>query len=347
MSRIRCIAACIAALALAIPIAVSAPAQAASPTAGLYGSQDPAYDGAFRQSLAIMGLTAAGVQPSPSAVKWLLSMQCADGSFQMFRADPAQPCSPVDLANFTGPDTNATAMAAEALRGVATPAATKAAGRAAAWLFATQNADGGWPYLRGGASDANSTGLVLAALRARSESERRAALSRGQRFLASVMAPCGTPDGGGLAYMPGSKVDGSASAQGYLGVTSALPVEAEDDLGANPRCARNLEQKLGSYLAGRIAAAGGALPSAMGGGADYTNTAFAVLGLSAAGIGRPSVAKAMSTLRANARSFAIKDGAAVPAAIGLLLLAAEATGANPVSFGGVDLVKALQGSERR
>ncbi|MGN6090450.1 MAG: hypothetical protein ACTHNT_14300, partial [Actinomycetales bacterium] len=36
-----------------------------SATAGLYGSSDPTYDGAYRQALALLGLHATGVTPSP------------------------------------------------------------------------------------------------------------------------------------------------------------------------------------------------------------------------------------------------------------------------------------------
>ena len=54
-----------------------------------------------------------------------------------------------------------------------------------------------------------------------------------------------------------------------------------------------------------------------------------------------------ATLAANARAFTTtKDGAADPAALGLLLMVSEATGKNPRAFGGINLVTALQGSQR-
>lgn len=345
MSRIRIAAALT--LAAALPLALAAPASAApSATAGLYGSQDPTYDGVFRQSLAILGLDAVGAPQSPTAVRWLLNAQCADGSFQEFRADLAKACDPVDPTAFTGPDTNATSAAAAALDAIGTSASKDAADRAIAWLLANQGADGGWSFSPGAPSDANSTGMVLSALRAHGHKRTSPQIQRGANYLSTLIAPCGTADGGGLSYQPGAKVDGSASAQGLLGLAGFLPVPNDPKLGANPTCAKGATQRVASFLASRLAAKG-ALTSAMGGGIDDTNTANAVLGLVAAGVGKPVVAKAMATLRSQAKTYAQKDGKPVPAAIGLLLMAAHATGANTKSFGGINLVNALAGSERK
>ena len=335
-----------ASIALALPISLALPAGAAtSPTVGMYGSQPATYDGVFRQSLAILGLQAAGVTPSASAVRWLLRAQCADGSFQPFRADPTAPCAPTDLESFSGPDTNGTAAAAAALHAIGTPTSMAAARRATMWLRGAQNADGGWGFLTGAPSDANSTGMVLSALKA--QGLRDASVSRGQRFLTTVLTPCGAPDGGGLAWQAGTKPGGSASAQGYLGITGFLPLRTPRPLASDPTCARNLQQKVGSYLARSISTGGGLLPDAFGAGPDYTNTVNAVLGFAAAGVAKPAVAQAMGALRASVRDYAVKDGAPVPAALGLLLLAAKATGADARDFGGVDLVQQLQRSERR
>lgn len=335
-----------ATLALALPVSLALPAHAApSATAGLYGTQDPTYDGVFRQSLAILGLDAAGVQPSKPAIRWLLNAQCADGSFQEFRANPSAPCDPVDPTNGTGPDTNATAAAAAALRAIGTPAASKAAARAITWLQAQQAADGGWPFFPGQAPDANSTGLVLAAMRDAKPGGRASAVVRGSAFLNGLAAPCDA--GGGLPYQAGAKVDPSASAQGLLGLTGFLPIRTPRPLGPDPTCGMSGIRKVSTYLVQSIRANGGLLPSAMGSGPDVTNTVNAVLGLTAAGIAKPTVAKAMGALRASVRDYALKDGAPVPAALGLLLLTAKATGADARDFGGVDLVRQLQRSERR
>ena len=342
----RALIALIALISLALPISVAVPAHAApSTTAGLYGAQDPTYDGVFRQSLAILGLTAVGVQPSRSAVRWLITAQCADGSFQEFRADPSAPCDPVDVENFTGPETNATAAAAAALRAIGTPAARNAASRAVTWLEAQQAAVGGWPFFPGQAPDANSTGLVLAAMRDAKPGGRASAVVRGSAFLNGLAASCEA--GGGLAYQPGAKVDPSASAQGLLGLTGFLPIRSPRPLGPDPTCGMSSIRKVSVYLVRAIRANGGLLPSAMGDGPDRTNTVNAVLGLTAAGIARPTVTKAMGALRATVRDFTVKDGAPVPAALGLLLLASAATGSDPRDFGGVDVVAQLQRSEQR
>lgn len=332
--------------ALALPLTLAVPAHAApSATAGLYGSQDPMYDGVFRQSLAILGLDAVGVRPSRAAVRWLIAAQCADGSFQEFRADPSAPCDPVDLENFTGPDTNATAAAAAALRAIGTAQATRAATRAISWLETQQAAVGGWPFFPGQAPDANSTGVVLAALRDAKPDGRASSIVRGSAFLNGLAASCDA--GGGLPYQPGAKVDPSASAQGLLGLTGFLPIRSPRPLGPDPTCGMSSIRKVSVYLVRAIRAGGGLLPSAVGTDPDTTNTVNAVLGLTAAGIAKPTVAKAMGALRATVREYAMKDGVPVPAALGLLLLASKATGADPRDFGGVDLVAQLQRSERR
>ena len=90
---------------------------AATPTnVGLYGSTDPTYDGVFRQSLAILGLHAAGKTPDPTAITWLLDQQCADGGFSSYNPAPAKGCPKYDPSAYTGGvDTNATSLALQAL----------------------------------------------------------------------------------------------------------------------------------------------------------------------------------------------------------------------------------------
>jgi LPXTG-motif cell wall-anchored protein len=70
--------------------------------------------------------------------------------------------------------------------------------------------------------------------------------------------------------------------------------------------------------------------------ADTGNTVDAVIALAAAGH-RQSAAGALEWLKGNAAPWA-KDN---PAALGTLILAAHATGTDPKSFGGTDLVSAL------
>lgn len=341
------------ALAAAVGIAPAATA-APSPTVGLYGASDPTYDGVWRQSMAVMGLAANGITPPAAAITWLLGQQCANGSFQQYRADLSVPCAAPDPVNYSGPDTNATAAALMALMALdddalnlpnrTMAAIVDAADRAGLWLARQQNADGGWPYFSGGASDANSTGLALSGILTQAPSRRIPAYTKAARFLSSVASPC--TDGGGFAYMAGSKVDGSATAQGVIGLVGPMPVSGPRPLAVGTPCGGTAQSKALSYLA-RTLSASGYLTSAMSPDQpDYANTSAGVLGLVAAGRGRAAVAKATSTLKSNARTFVTGDGTN-PTAAGLLLMVAEATGSKPTSFGGLDLVRTLNASLRK
>lgn len=141
--------------------------------AGLFGAAAATYDGVYRQSLALLGLVSAGVTPDPSAVAWLLDQQCdaptdAAGGWQAYRADTALPCDPPNPDWFTGPDTNSTAMALQALAALAPSTAnSQAADHALGFLADAQNPDGGFGYITGGPTDPNSTALVIQGLVAR------------------------------------------------------------------------------------------------------------------------------------------------------------------------------------
>jgi hypothetical protein len=215
-----------ASAALAVTAAIGltpflgSPAQAASPAnVGLYGSSDPTYDGVFRQSLAILGLHAAGKTPDPTAVSWLLDQQCADGGFSSYNPSPAKGCPKYDPAAFTGgTDTNATSLALQAL--LATGHSTEAA-KAAKVLRAAQEKDGGWPFIvGGGTSDPNSTGLVMSALAAAGDGID----GDGAAYLAGLQIGCGTSaqptdpgDRGGIA------TPYSNGAPDVLGTVQAVP----------------------------------------------------------------------------------------------------------------------------
>ena len=59
--------------------------------AGLFGVQDPTFDGAFRQGLALAALKAAGVAADQArltaGISWLKKQQCANGLWQSYRAE--------------------------------------------------------------------------------------------------------------------------------------------------------------------------------------------------------------------------------------------------------------------
>lgn len=328
------------------------PATAAPADAGLYGSEDPAGDGVWRQSAAITGLAANGITPPTIAITWLLRQQCADGSFQAYRADLSVPCPPSDPVGYTGPDTNQTAMALTALMAVDTsrltvPRATlttvvDAADRAAVWLRAQQNADGGWPYYPGGASDANSTGVALSALLTQAPSTDFPAYRRGAAFLATVAAPCSA--GGGLSYQSGLAVDSLATGQGLMGLVGAMPVSGPRTLKATAACRASTASKAAHWLSVQMNRSG-ALTSALDPGKPaYASTATAVIALVAGGSGGKAVTKGTSALRSAASTFIAQGGVT---AIGMLLQVAEATGSSATSFGGVDLVRSLSSTLRR
>ena len=191
---------------------------------GLYGSKDPTFDGATRQSLALMGLAGAGATDAPG-VQWLQTQQCPDKGWQAFRADTSAPCQPTDLTNFSGEDTNSSAVATEALvaQGASAPH-----GNPLDWLKGAQNADGGFGVLVGNATDANSTGLVTQAIVAGGESptQGRWLTSAGKTpdtALLALQVGCegAAVDRGAFAFQPDQsgalKPNGYATAQAVPG----------------------------------------------------------------------------------------------------------------------------------
>ena len=151
--------------------------------AGLFGTQDPTYDGAYRQGLALAALAAAGVTGTPAvqhAEAWLTGQQCTDGGWASYQ--PTLTCT-VDPANYLGPDTNSTAMA---VLGLAAQGAlgTVANGDPLGFLEAAQDADAGWGFephtaTTPDSSDPNSTALVVQALRALGQDPTGPAVTRG------------------------------------------------------------------------------------------------------------------------------------------------------------------------
>jgi hypothetical protein len=128
--------------------------------AGLFGAQSPDFDGAFRQSLAIVALRAVASVPA-DAVNWLGTQQCPDKGWQSYRSDTTAACAATDTATFAGEDTNSTAMAEQAFRALSV---SPPKGDPLDFLDAAQNTDGGFGFLKGTATDANSTGLALQAI---------------------------------------------------------------------------------------------------------------------------------------------------------------------------------------
>jgi hypothetical protein len=346
-----------AVLAATVVIGASAPAAAdSSPSpspstalpSGLYGTADPTYDGVWRQSLALLAQHTVGVRPAPKAVGWLLRQQCANGAFAPFRADAARACDAKAMV-----DTNNTAAAVQALTALGGHDA--AAGKAVDWLISVQNKDGGWGYVPGGASDTNSTSVVIGALAAAGEKPADVVKGGKSPFdaLLGLTLPCEGKDGGAFAFQPDKKgklvANADATAAGVLGALgTGLVVEAGKETGAASKPSKSSCTDAGKATPERAAAGGvsyltkslaakGHLALAGSGGPDFGNTADAVVALAAHGA-TAQAATSLDWLRENSADWAEQNG---PAAYAQLVFASHATGTNPRDFGGRDLVKQL------
>ncbi|MFI5469948.1 prenyltransferase/squalene oxidase repeat-containing protein [Streptomyces cacaoi] len=349
--NIRRSAAALAAATVVLGAAVPAVAATPSPTPsvaipdGLYGTTDPTYDGVWRQSLALLAQRTTGVTPADRAVAWLTGQQCATGAFAAFRADTAKACDAKLMV-----DTNSTAAAVQALAALGGHQAET--GKAVTWLKSVQNADGGWGYTPGGASDANSTSVVAGALAAAGQQPAQAKKAGKSPYdaLVELSVPCDKDGGGAFAYQPDKKgglaANADATAAGVLGalgkgfVTTAGKTSAASTCdSATAATPSGLARNGAAYLAGAVAD-NGYLKSALPGAEDqpdYGNTADAVVALAAQGA-TEQAAKPLAWLEQNSAAWAKQSG---PAAYAQLIFAAHATGADPRHFGGADLVAQL------
>jgi hypothetical protein len=342
-----------AVLAATAVIGAATPAVAASPSptpsvaipSGLYGSTDPTYDGVWRQSLALLAQDTVGVEPAGKAVDWLTGQQCADGAFAAFRADPAKTCD----AKLTV-DTNSTAAAVQAL--VALGGHEGEAKKAVTWLKSVQNTDGGWGYTPGGASDTNSTSVVIGALAA--AGEKPAEVVKGGKSpydaLVKLALPCDGAGAGAFAYQPDKKgklsANADATAAGVLGALgkglapgAGTKADAATCADAGSPTPQQAAANGAAYLT-KAVAKDGYLTSVLPGAEnqpDYGNTADAVVALAAQG-GAERARQSLKWLEQNAAAWAKQSG---PAAYAQLVFAAHATGTDPRAFGGTDLVAAL------
>ncbi|MEV0372002.1 prenyltransferase/squalene oxidase repeat-containing protein [Streptomyces sp. NPDC050636] len=350
-----------AVLGLATAPAAFADSPSPKPTAkklpdGLYGTKDPQYDGVWRQSLALLAQRTVGVRPAASAVDWLAGQQCADGSFGAFRADPATACDTKTMR-----DTNQTGAAVQAL--AALGGHDDAVKKAVTWLKSVQNDDGGWSSMPGSPSDANSTAVVIGALAATGEKPEAVTSKKGGKTpyegLLTFQLGCDAKEGerGAFAFQPQKGVlapnaDATAAAStGALGKGFAIePAGKKADAPVKPLSCKDGKNGTAepaqaadggaAYLVAQLDKNGQHLPSAMPGAEkqpDVGNTADAVLAL-AAGSHGAAAQKPLKWLEKNSADWAKQNG---PAAYAQLVLAAHATGTDPRSFGGTDLVAAL------
>ncbi|MGW6565045.1 prenyltransferase/squalene oxidase repeat-containing protein [Streptomyces sp. NPDC054975] len=344
------------------PVASAAPSPSATPAppipAGLYGKKDPTYDGVWRQSLAFIAQTTSGVQPADAAVDWLTKQQCANGAFASYRPDPAKPCDPATML-----DTNATAVAVQALTGVKGGSATpeplrKAAEAGASWLKGVQNKDGGWGYNPGSPSDANSTSIVVSALTALGQKPGEVKSAEGRTPYDALLAfalPCSSTEGAGaFAYQPDKDGKLLANADATAAATLAGLGKGVTAGGVEPQqtpvCTAEAKPTIhraalngASYLAAALAKTGHLNTPPMPGATDPTelpdhgNTADAVVALATAGATKEA-SGALTWLQQNSAAWAKESG---PAAYAQLILAAKAMRVDPTAFGSTDLLKEL------
>ncbi|MCQ4082123.1 hypothetical protein NGB36_16280 [Streptomyces sp. RB6PN25] len=357
--------------AAALTVTATAPAAASSSPspatsssdvpAALYGSSDPTYDGVWRQSTALLALRTAGVTPADEATAWLVDQQCANGAFPSYRASRTTPC---DAQN---EDVDSTALAVQAL--AALGGHTTAVRQAMDWLAEVQNTDGGWGYQPDQPSDANSTAVVIGALAAAGGDITQTTKGGKSPYNALLSFQLGctatASQRGAFAYRPDSSGHLAANAKatadaafaalgkGYVVTapqsnTDPKPMDCSATAGSataplNPALAADAAS---AYLATALSAGGEHLSSAQPGSdqqtPDYGTTTDAVIALAADG--HPVAAKkAYTWLTKNAGTWA-KDN---PAALGSLVLAARATGADPRDFAGADLVQQLENTGPR
>lgn len=331
------------------------PATALAADRGLYGSQDPTYDGVYRQSLAILGLVANDAAAGRSSKRWLLNQQCAKGAFQAYRANTAKPCGKSDPSTYTGPDSNSTAMAAMALRAQGSRPQAKDAVRA---LLRFRNSDGGFGYYIGNSSDANSTGLAMSALRPWGAQRYTDALSGGRSWLRKAQLRCTgrAAQRGLLSYQRSPKTANYlASAQGTLGLVTSLPAQTNTAAKSGSPLKCRDGAVVGKYNTSRAALDAlarvmnknrGMLPNDVGAGPNITGTALGVIALRSAKMRASTVNTAVKRLKTRAKKYTQATTTPNAGALGTLLLTASTTGQNPARFGGVNLTRTLQSTRQ-
>ncbi|OAH12894.1 prenyltransferase/squalene oxidase repeat-containing protein [Streptomyces jeddahensis] len=351
--RSAAVLAAVAAIGAAAAPAALADEASPSPSvalpSGLYGTSDPTYDGVWRQSLALLAQDTVGVKPATKAVDWLVGQQCANGAFAAYRADTGKACDAKLMV-----DTNSTAAAVQALAALGGHGAET--GKAVAWLKSVQNEDGGWGYAAGGASDANSTSVVVGALVAAGEKPAEVVKVGKSPYdaLLKLSLPCDGDGAGAFAYQPDKKgklaANADATAAGVIGALGkGLVAKPGGEAGASKKAESCTDSGTltpeqaaangASYLAHAVEK-DGYLKSALAGAADqpdYGNTADAVVALAAQG-GAEQAQKPLKWLERNSADWAKQNG---PAAYAQLIFAAHATGTAADDFGGGDLVSLL------
>lgn len=172
--------------------------------------------GAYKQSLAMLGLAAAGEPAPDAAVDYLLSLQADNGSWDDGFGTPNNP--------------DGTALAIMALLAAGQPPDSDPVQAARDFLMASQVEAGGWEYGEGFGANANSTALVAQALSALGEdwySSDSPWATNGVTPLQALLSYQGTSGAFQSDFGQGKFDDFTATWQGVLGLAGRpLPLPA-------------------------------------------------------------------------------------------------------------------------
>jgi hypothetical protein len=291
--------------------------------AGVYGDGE-----AFTQALAIQGLIAAGQAVPAAAVHDLVAAQDSDGGWDYLLVK--------DDHNATS-DTNSTAMVLMALDAAGSHG-PNASGLA--WLHTQQGSDGGFPYQAGYGSDPDSTALVVQALVAAGQNPSSSIWAVGGHTpLASLIA---TQDAGGGYTFPGNSAPDPFTTAQVPPALELQPYPAHGVYASNVTPASEAQSAMSAslYLQTQQSSSNGSIP--VGASTASVSEEYAI-GAASAGYdpkvlrhgSGPSVMTYLATQAAS--------GCATAGGCGLLIQAVVAARLNPHSFGGVNLITALNG----
>jgi len=275
----------------------------------------------FGQGLAILALSGAAVPafPVPSAaVAALRAAQDSDGSWNYQGTKDAS----------IGGDTNSTAIALMAL--VATGAATTdpALTRALAYLRATQQPDGGFPYQAGGGSDPDSDALVIEALGATGQDISATWTKDGHSPFANLV---GFQDGatGGFRYPGNAAADTFTTSEVPQGL-EALPLPLHASIAASSGLSSDSARAVAAlrYLSGQQRP-DGSLDGSPGETEDF------ILGARAAGDDPATLTTCGGGSAYGFLAAQVTSATADAGKTAKLILALTAGGRDPRAFGGL------------
>ncbi|SCF05090.1 prenyltransferase/squalene oxidase repeat-containing protein [Micromonospora chokoriensis] len=291
--------------------------------------------GPMTHATALLALKRAGVTPPAPTVARLTEQQCASGAFGGLWLAPAEFCDP-DIA--------ATTLAVLALHALG--GQDEALGSAKAFLAGAQETDGGYqPYTGAGLTDTYSTGHAAQALAVLGVTDRAAAATG---FLVGRIAT-----GGGLSPDPSNPdADLAATGAAALALAGTNLAALTHRLGGPPPAGFRPDLAKGvSYLVAPANLIDGRYYESFPGYPDFGLTIDGAYALAATGGDDAKLRAIVEFLRGGGAVgdngftvdmwLGVGTDYAVGGAIGKVALLAQATGYDPRSFGGHDLIAAL------